>query len=139
MLAIAPVEIQFNDDGGAVGLYQRRVCLVASDAIQLNAVVGVKGSSLRLKVSPWDQVYQSASCGGWTPSDLGTVSVEVDGVTYNNDCLNDSWFTIGEGSLDGPDLSPTGFNPATLDAAVSFDSEDLAVEECYPCMVAGHR
>lgn len=130
VLAIAPVEIQFNDDGGAVGLYTNDVfALLPPDAIQLNAVVGVKGSSLRLRVSPWDQVYQSASCGGWTPSDLGTVSVEVDGVTYtNNDCLNDSWFTIGGGSLDGPDLIPTGFNPATLDAAVSFDSEDLAVE-----------
>lgn len=128
LLAISPVEIQFNDDSGAVGLYTNDVyALLPPEAIQLNAVTGIKGSDIRLRVSPWDQVYHSATCGGWTPSEMGTVSVEVDGVTYtNDDCFNDSWFTIGGSALEGPELVATGFDPTTLDAASSFDSEDLA-------------
>ena len=128
ILAISPVEIQFNDDNGQVGLYTNDVyALLPPEAIQLNAVLGIKESDIRLRVSPWDSLYQSATCGGWTPSELGTASVEVDGVVYTNkDCMNDSWFTIGGTSLDGPDLIPSGFDPATVDAQEEFDSESLS-------------
>jgi hypothetical protein len=130
ILAIAPIDIEFNDDDGAIGLYTNDVyALLPPEALQLKAVVGVKGSSIRLRVSPWDQVYQSATCGGWTPPELGTLSVEVDGITYtNDDCFNDSWFTIGGNALDGPTLVPTGFDPTTLDGQAEFDSEALASE-----------
>ena len=130
LLAIAPLDIQFNDDNGSVGLYTNDVyAMLPPEAIQLNAVIGVKGSNIELRVSPWDQVYHSPSCGGWTPAEMGTISVEVDGVTYtNDDCFNDSWFTIGGSALDGPNLIATGFDPTTLDGAASFDSEDLAMD-----------
>lgn len=128
ILAIAPIDIEFNDDQGAIGLYTNDVyALLPPEAIQLNAVIGIKGEAIRLRVSPWDQVYHSATCGGWTPSELGTLSVEVDGVTYtNDDCFNDSWFTLGGNALDGPQLIPTGFDPATLDGQAQFDSDSLA-------------
>jgi len=128
ILAISPIEIEFNDDNGQVGLYTNDVyALLPPEAIQLNAVLGVKGGDIRLRVSPWDSLYQSATCGGWTPSELGTASIEVEGVVYtNNDCMNDSWFTIGGTSLDGPDLIPTGFDPGTVDAQAEFDSESLS-------------
>ena len=128
ILAISPIEIEFNDDNGQVGLYTNDVfALLPPEAIQLNAVLGVKGGDIRLRVSPWDSLYQSATCGGWTPSELGTASVEVDGVVYtNNDCMNDSWFTIGGTSLDGPDLIPSGFDPGTVDTQTEFDSESLS-------------
>ena len=128
ILAIAPIDIEFNDDDGAIGLYTNDVyALLPPEAIQLNAVVGIKGESIRLRVSPWDQVYHSASCGGWTPAALGTLSVEVDGVVYtNDDCFNDSWFTLGGSALEGPDIVATGFDPTTLDGQSEFDSEALA-------------
>ena len=130
ILAISPIDIEFNDDDGVVGLYTNDVyALLPPDAIQLNAVVGVKGGPIRLRISPWDLVYQSSTCGGWTPADLGTLSVTIDGVTYtNDDCFNDSWFTIGGSALSGPELVATGFDPTTLDGQSEFDSEALAEE-----------
>lgn len=130
ILAISPIEIEFNDDNGQVGLYTNDVyALLPPEAIQLNAVLGVKGGDIRLRVSPWGGLYQSVSCGGWTPSELGTTFVEVDGVVYtNDDCMNDSWFTIGGNSLTGPDLVPTGFDPSTVDDQAEFDSESLLNE-----------
>ena len=127
ILAIAPIDIVFNDEAGQVQLYTNDVyALLPPDAIQLNAVVGIKGDDIRLRVSPFDSLYQSETCGGWTPSELGTVAVEVDGITYtNSDCYNDSWFTIGGSALDGPDLAAIGFDPATLNDQSEFDSENL--------------
>jgi len=128
ILAIAPIDIEFNDEDGQVYMYTNEVyALLPPEAIQLNAVLGVKGGDVHLRISPWDQIYQSETCGGWTPSELGLVSVEVGGITYSNDdCFNDSWFTIGGGILDGPDLTPNGFDPATLDDQPEFDSESMA-------------
>lgn len=127
ILAIAPIDIVFNDEAGQVQLYTNDVyALLPPDAVQLKAVVGIKGDDIRLRVSPFDSLYQSETCGGWTPSELGTVSVEVDGITYtNSDCYNDSWFTIGGSALEGPDLEAIGFDPATLDDQSEFDSEGL--------------
>ena len=50
ILAIAPIAIEFNDDDGAIGVYTNDVyALLPPEATQLKAVVGVKGSSIRLR------------------------------------------------------------------------------------------
>ena len=125
-LAIAPVSVQYNGLDSA--FYTNEVyALLPPDAIQLIEVFGVKGGDVRLRIDPYHDFYQSTACAGWMPGLGQNVAVEVDGVTYvNEECLWDSWFTIGGSVMDGPPLTPYGFDPATVEDQDEFDSELLA-------------
>ena len=125
-LAIAPVSVQYNGPDSA--FYTNEVyALLPPDAIQLIQVLGVKEGDTRLRIDPFHDFYQSSECAGWAPGLGQQVSVEVDGVTYfNPSCLWDSWFTIGGSVSGGPALTPSGFDPSTVEAQDEFDSELLA-------------
>ena len=129
VLAIGPVGINYNEEGGPNGTYTNEVyALLPPAAIRLKRVLGVKGGNVRLRVAPFDQMYQSASCGDWMPHDMAS-SVEVDGVVFTNpDCYADSWFTIGGTVESGPVLEPFGFDPSSFEQNPTFDSDDLALE-----------
>lgn len=125
-LAIAPVSLQYNGVDSAY--YTNEVyALLPPSAVQLNQVIGIQGGDIRLRVTPFDELYQSTSCAGWAPGLGQAPAIEVDGVTYiQQDCYWDSWFTIGGSVLGGPALTPIGFDPTTVEAGDAFDSELLA-------------
>lgn len=129
ILAIAPVMIDFGGEGGvSMGTYTNEVfALLPPDAIQLNQVIGIKDGDIRLRLSPYDALYQSMTCVGWTPGLGQAPFLEVDGETYTNmECFKDSWFTIGGDLSGGPALQPLGFDPLTVEEAGQFDSELLS-------------
>lgn len=129
LLAIGPVSTNYNALGGPNDTYTNEVyALLPPDAIRLKRILGVKGGETRLRIEPFSAVYQAPTCNVWQPHDL-VPSVVVDGVTYTNEeCMADSWFTIGGTFGAGPSLNPIGLDPDTYDLADEFDSELLASE-----------
>lgn len=130
VLAIAPISIDFDGVSGEESTYTNEVyALLPPDAIQLNSVMGIKSGEVRLRVSAFDTLYQSSTCDQWTPNGDVPLNLDILGVSYTNTgCLWDSWFTIGGSVGSGPELLPIGFDPATVEDQVEFDSELLAEE-----------
>lgn len=130
ILAIAPIQIDFEGANGSESTYTNEVyALLPPDALQLNSVIGVKSGDVRLRITAFDTLYQSEACDQWTPNGAVPLTVEIDGLTYTNTaCLWDSWLTIGGSVGNGPDLTPIGFDPATVEDQEVFDSEALTNE-----------
>ena len=129
VLAIGPISVNYNGDGGPEGTYTNEVyALLPPTAIRLKQVLGIKGGDVRLRIEPFSSVYQSSSCNFWTPHYMQATTSIGNTEFVNLDCLADSWFTIGGTIGSGPDLNPFGMDTLTFDSEPSFDSELLPLQ-----------